>query len=269
MIKIAFFNQKGGVGKTTSVVNIAATMSEICKKKVLVVDCDSQSTASMYLGAYTNYQYSLDDYFNDVYYDLTADKLISRVELKKSVNKEVTEKSNIWLLPTTPDIKDAEVKDVYVMKSILDSVEEKFDFCLFDLPPHLTGISLSSLVASDFVIVPIKADTDSLNGYNYLIDTISSIRTSGYNLHLKVLGILCNDIKLQRGIEKHIFNESMANMKDLMLKPYIKSTASIVTARYMNIPLICTNLDKSTKSSYIELTKNIIKRAKEMSNKNA
>lgn len=270
MIKIAFFNQKGGVGKTTSVVNLAATFAKRLKKSVLVVDCDSQMTATNYLMTYTNYQYSIEDYFDTDYYDKpTIDKIINKARIKTSLSRDEYELSKIDVLPSYTEIETMPIEDIHSFKNLLEPVEDKYDYCFFDLPPHLSGVSLSALVSCNWVIVPAHADTDSLSGYNYLIDTITEIRNKGYNLKLNVLGVLFNDVNTQRMIQKHILNSSYKDMSDSLFKTYIKSTSAIEQARYMGIPLPYLPLNRKINDDYEKLAKEIVKRIKEMENRNA
>ncbi len=270
MIKIAFFNQKGGVGKTTSVVNLAATFAKRLKKSVLVVDCDSQKTSTNYLLTYTDYQYSIEDYFDSDYYDKRSiSSIITNAKIKTSLNREEYEQSKIDVLPSYSGIETLPIEDIYAYKNLLEPVESKYDYCFFDLPPHLSGVSLSALVSCNWVIVPANADTDSLSGYNDLIDTITEIRNKGYNLKLNVLGVLFNDINTQRMIQKHILKSSYKDMADSLFKVYIKSASAIEQGRYMGIPLPYVSLNRKINDDYEKLAKEIVKRIKEMENRNA
>lgn len=257
MINISFFNQKGGVGKTTSVVNLAAVFSQM-NKKVLVVDCDSQMTASNYLLTYTDTDKSINDYFIGA--DINA-CLVNVVTVKSISKKELTPTS-ITVLPSCKNIETIEMSSVYEIKEMLEKIKGKYDYCLFDLPPHLSGISLCALVASDYVVVPAHADTDSLAGYNYLIDTINQIKSNGWNTSLSVLGILYNDVFNQRMTQKYILNQTQSSMGDLVFKTIIKSTSKIEQARFFGVPFPYSNLDKKISNDYKALAKEIDKRIK-------
>lgn len=257
MISISFFNQKGGVGKTTSVVNIAASLSQM-NKKVLVIDCDSQMTASNYLLTYTPSEKSINDYYIGA--DINA--CIVDVISINSVSKQERVKTNISIIPSCKNIETLEMNDVNEIKNLLSKIKAKYDYCLFDLPPHLSGISLCALVASDYVIVPAHADTDSLAGYNYLIDTINKIKSNGWNTSLSVLGILYNDINNQRLTQKYILGQTQTNMGGLVFDTIIKSSSKIEQARFFGVPLPYSNLDKKITNEYKKLTKEIVKRVK-------
>ncbi len=258
---ISFFNQKGGVGKTTSVVNLAATFS-MMNKKVLVIDCDSQMTASNYLLTYMETQKTINDYFIGA--DINS--CIVDIITKESVNKDIRKKTNISLIPSCKNIETIDLDSVFDVSEFIKEIKQKFDYCLFDLPPHLSGISLSALIASDYVIVPAHADTDSLAGYDYLIDTINTIKSKGWNTNLKVLGILFNDVISQRMTQKYILEQTQGNMKDLVFPTIIKSTSKIEQARFFGIPLPYSNLDRKIINDYKSLAKDIEKKIRKESN---
>lgn len=252
---ISFFNQKGGVGKTTCVVNLAASLSEI-GRKVLVVDCDSQMTASNYLLTYTKTQKSINDYF------MGAAPIACTVDVftKKNINKDELVKTNISIIPSCKNIETIELSDISDITDLIKGL--KYDYCLFDLPPHLSGISLSALVASDFVIVPAHADTDSLSGYDNLIDTINQIKSKGWNTHLSILGIIFNDVISQRMTQKYILEQTQSNMRGLVFKNIIKSSSKIEQARFFGVPMPLSGLDRKITSTYIDLAKEIERRIK-------
>lgn len=261
MVKISFFNQKGGPGKTTSVVNIGATLAKHFKKKVLVIDCDSQMTATKYLMTYCEEpDYTIEDYFTK---KASIEDIIQQVYTKKSLSREELMPIEMYVVPSCINIETLDMKDVYDVKEMLSSVETEYDFCLFDLPPHISGISLGALVASDYVIVPAHADTDSLSGYNHLIDTIKEIRDNGWNLSLSIMGIIFNDVNIQRMIQRHILNTMREDMPGMVFKTYIKSTSAIEQARFLGIPFpYAGSLKSAIEKDYISLTKEIVKKAK-------
>lgn len=256
MKKIAFFNRKGGTGKTTSVVNLSATFEKHRKKKILVVDCDSQTTATEYLLTYTPERkgYSLKDVIEN---NISVKDVIEQVyteEYGEPVGRE------IYVIPSALDIDVMELDDYKAVSKILEPLENEYDYCFFDLPPHLNGVALSALIASDFVIVPAMADTDSLAGFNYLMDHISRIREQGLNTHLDILGVLFNNLIHQRAVQKMILSDVRENMSDLVFAHSIKAGSIVEQARYIGTPLPYYVRNHPILIQYEDLTKEIEKK---------
>lgn len=260
MTKISFFNQKGGPGKTTSVVNIAACLAAHLEKRVLVVDCDSQMTATKYLlTAYQGVEYpTIDDYFSN--------KMPIKEIIKSAVytnRNDVQIPMGIDVLPSCKNIETIKLKDEYQVRQMLIDVEDDYDYCLFDLPPHLSGISLNAIVASDYIIVPAIPDTDSLSGFDYLIDTVHKIREERLNNHLEILGIVFNNVVYQRATQKYILDSCRENMGNMVFDRYIKAASIVEQARFYGVPLAYFAPSNKITDEYKALTREILKRIEE------
>ena len=170
MKKLSILNIKGGVGKTTSTINLASTLAEE-GKKVLIVDIDAQSNSTMLFKAYDIDALSVSD--------ILLDKNINVEDVIKG-----TDFDNIDVLPSNISLAFTEKKillDVTRnqqnrLKKALEQVEDKYDYCLIDCPPSLNMITINALVASDEVIVPIKIDKFALDGLGYLLESINEIK---------------------------------------------------------------------------------------------
>ncbi|MBO5371749.1 MAG: ParA family protein [Lachnospiraceae bacterium] len=256
MKKIAFFNRKGGTGKTTSVVNLSATFEKHRRKKILIVDCDSQTTATEYLLTYTPDRkgYSLKDVIED---NIPVKDVIERVY--KNTPGGLDER-DLYVIPSALDIDVMELDDYKAVSKVLEPLESEYDYCFFDLPPHLNGVALSALIASDFVIVPAMADTDSLAGFNYLMDHISQIREQGLNTHLEILGILFNNVIHQRAVQKMILASARENMEDLVFNHSIKAGSIVEQARFTGTPLPYYTGSNPIVTQYEDLSKEIEKK---------
>ncbi len=183
MKKLSILNIKGGVGKTTSTINLASTLAEE-GKKVLIVDIDAQSNSTMLFKAYDIDALSVSD--------ILLDKNINVEDVIKG-----TDFDNIDVLPSNISLAFTEKKillDVTRnqqnrLKKALEQVEDKYDYCLIDCPPSLNMITINALVASDEVIVPIKIDKFALDGLGYLLDSIDEVKeiykTGNVNVFLK------------------------------------------------------------------------------------
>lgn len=178
---ISFSNQKGGVGKTTTCVNMAAYLSR-AEKKVLLVDLDPQGNATTGLG------FSKSTLKKSVY-----NVLIEEEDVKDNVLP--TELDGLYILPANIDLAGAEVELVYkkarekVLKTALDKVKKDYDFLLIDCPPSLGLLTINALAAADSVIIPIQSEYYALEGLSQLMNSIALVRQH-LNKSLKVEGVV-------------------------------------------------------------------------------
>lgn len=259
MDSIAIFNQKGGVGKTTSVVNISACLEKEFKKKILVVDCDSQCNASSYLLTFTDTEEeaekndcTVEDYING---EKNLAEIMNRVIVPVGRKRKET---NIYVVRGTRRMDVLDIEDDVFQRMIKEAEDCKFDYVLFDCPANLTQPTLATLSAVRFVIIPITADIYCLSGYDLLLDNVNDIRKT-VNINLQILGIFFNDMKSVRKLDKYMYVDNLENMEDVMFKSKIRSSAIVPEAGYMGVPI---PYYKKTviKDDYIELIKEIRRR---------
>lgn len=177
---ISIINQKGGVGKTTTAVNLSAYLADK-GYKVLLIDTDSQGNATSGLSKKVKFR-------SDLYEVLLNDEIIENAIVKTDVRK-------LFLLPASIDLAGAEIEMVslprreFLLKEKLQSIKDDYDFILMDCPPSLGLMTLNTLVASEFVLIPIQAEFYALEGLSQLVKTIKSV-TRRLNPALDILGIL-------------------------------------------------------------------------------
>ncbi len=252
---IAITNQKGGVGKTTTAINLAASLG-ILEKKVLIIDADPQSNTTSGLGV-------KEDDFNYSLYDI----MMQGVDVFDSIIK--TEVPNLDMIASTIDLVGSEVELVnyedreYVMRKTISPAREKYDYIIIDCLPSLGILTINSLVAADSVIIPVQSEYYALEGLGKLKDTIKAVKDS-YNQNLEIEGILITmyDKRLRLAqmvvenvkeiVTDHVFEtiinrNSKINEAPMVGKPVILYDASAVGSKnYLNLAyeLLVLNNDK-------------------------
>ncbi len=178
---LSIVNQKGGVGKTTTTINLSACLFKM-KRKVLLVDLDPQSNATRGSGLEAG---SLKYNINDV--------LLDRARLEDVIVNSRYDRYDI--LPSTPDLTESEVSLVareereYILKNKLASVSKNYDYILMDCPPSLNILTVNSLVSATGVVIPVQCEFFALQGLSELINTITQIQVTS-NAKLKIEGIV-------------------------------------------------------------------------------
>lgn len=177
---ISVINNKGGVAKTTSVVNLASALSKL-NKKILIIDLDPQASLTTYLGLDP---VSLE---NTIYNVLT-----SKTNIKESIL--VTYDENIHIVPSSIDLSAAEVEIIskigreFIFKNKLEEVKDFYDYILIDNSPSLGILTVNSMIASDYIIAPVEPSYLALKGLDILISAITEVQS--LNTNLKLMGVL-------------------------------------------------------------------------------
>jgi len=266
LVKIAVINQKGGTGKTTSTVSLAASLEREFRQKVLVVDCDPSINASKYL-------MTLDDGIPEDDPDLvTIPSIVQAVnegmpaaEIIRPVKQVVRGKlidTNIYILPGHKQVEElCDFESDYVLKEILEPLESEFDFCLFDCPPHITDMCYEAMACTQYIVVPAFADTDSLWGFDILLDLVNNMRTSLINTDLQILGIFFTNVQSQNALNHFYMNDYVENdINDLIFKSSIRSSSAIGQARFFGKPIAYYKQNSLVAHDYKKLTDEIIKK---------
>lgn len=244
---ISFLNQKGGVGKTTSTINIGAGLAKL-NKNVLLIDFDPQASLSCSLGIEAP-EYS-------VYDLLKKTKSLEKVMIKKG--KMVVVPASIDLSAVDHEFRNAAGKE-QMLKKVLSGVK-KFDYILIDCPPSLGLLTINALAASNEVYIPVQTEFLALQGLGQLIDTLAVV-TKRINPALKIGGIIGTRYN-RRKINKDVFEYLIENFKDKAFKTFIRENVSLTEAPSFGKDIFKHDPDSNGAKDYFALCKEII--AKEL-----
>jgi len=219
---ISIANQKGGVGKTTTAVNLAASLASK-EKKVLLIDIDPQANATSGFG------FNRSDYEYNIYHVLLDIKEISDVRMKTSIKTLDLVPSNIGLVGIEKEFYDQDLKGKeLILKNKLAKVLDEYDYIIIDTPPALGPITVNALSASDSIIIPIQCEFYALEGLAQLLNTVKLIKKT-INPKLTIKGFLPTMYSSQNNLSKQVFSDLKQHFKS---KLFVESE----TSSYIVIP---------------------------------
>ena len=250
---IAIANQKGGVGKTTTAVNLAAALG-VLEKKILLIDADPQANATSGLGVdlnLTNYgTYQLLEHSIEV-----SDAVIS------------TNSPNLDLIPSHIDLVASEIELLnqdareYMLKKALKLIKKDYDYILIDCAPSLGLITLNALVAADAVIIPIQCEYFALEGLGKLLNTIKSVQKL-HNKELDIEGLLLTMYDTRLRLSNQVVEEVKKHFGKMVFKTIIQRNIRLSEAPSFGEDIITYDASSRGAKSYLSLGSEILKRNK-------
>lgn len=252
MKTICIFNQKGGVGKTTTNINLCAYLA-MEGYKVLTIDIDPQGNTTSGLGLDKN---NLDLSVYDV--------LISDTPIKDSIVRSDLVQ-NLFISPSTMELAGAEVELINrnnrenIIKDKLDEIKDEYDYVFIDCPPSLGVLTINALTCADSVLIPIQCEFYALEGVSQLVNTIQLVKKS-LNKDLDIEGVVMTMFDYRTNLSNEVLKEVQKYFKDKVYKTTISRNVRLAEAPSFGLPIMLYDEKCKGAEAYVKLTKEFLKR---------
>lgn len=251
---IVVANQKGGVGKTTTAINLSASLAEL-GKKVLVIDIDPQGNTTSGLGV------DKEEAENTVY-----ELLLGEIEISDCIQKEIFE--NLDIIPSNINLAAAEIEliDVedkqFILKNAVDEVRENYDFIIIDCPPSLSMLTINAMCAGDTVLVPIQCEYYALEGLSQLMQTIELVKER-LNTELEIEGVVFTMYDARTNLSLQVVENVKNNLNQNIYKTIIPRNIRLAEAPSHGLPITKYDSKSTGAESYRLLAEEVINRGNE------
>jgi chromosome partitioning protein len=252
MKTICIFNQKGGVGKTTTNINLCAYLA-MEGYKVLTIDIDPQGNTTSGLGLDKN---NLDLSIYDV--------LISDTPIKDSIVRSDLVQ-NLFISPSTMELAGAEVELINrnnrenIIKDKLNEIKDEYDYVFIDCPPSLGVLTINALTCADSVLIPIQCEFYALEGVSQLVNTIQLVKKS-LNKDLDIEGVVMTMFDYRTNLSNEVLKEVQKYFKDKVYKTTISRNVRLAEAPSFGLPIMLYDEKCKGAEAYVKLTKEFLKR---------
>ncbi len=248
---IAIANQKGGVGKTTTSINLGASLA-ILEKKTLIIDADPQANATSGLGLNPR------EIENSIY-----ECVINDIDVKEAIKK--TPVNDLYILPSHIDLVGAEIEMLNfedrekIFKQVIDEISDNYDYILIDCSPSLGLLTLNALTAADSVIIPVQCEYFALEGLGKLLNTIKMIQ-NGLNQELEIEGFLLTMYDARLKLSNLVVEEVKKHFQNLVFDTIIHRNIRLTEAPSHGLPVIMYDAKSNGSLNYMHLAEEILEK---------